>query len=102
MNTMTMNARNHEIAAEIIASLERIQSLLARLGAFDAPEDFHSARDLRLSAEEIRRILARTRVSVSEAPPEDAAWGNARVDEVEAKLDLAASLQSLRQQTPTA
>ena len=48
MNTMTMNPKIYELAVEIDASLQRIHGLLARLGAFDAPEDFHSARDLRM------------------------------------------------------
>ncbi len=98
MQTM-LSPRIYELAVEIDASLQRIHGMLARLGAFDAPEDFHSARDLRMSEEEVRRILARTRVIVTEAPAEAAAWVNERVDEIEAKLDLAAWLESICEQT---
>ena len=98
MQTM-LSPRIYELAVEIDASLQRIHGMLARLGAFDAPEDFHSARDLRMSEEEVRRILARTRVIVTEAPAEAAAWVNERVDEIEAKLDLAVWLESICEQT---
>lgn len=95
MIDMVMNPRIHEIAAEVVASLERIQSLLTRLGAFDERQDFHRRRDLRLTEEDIRRILARTRAIVSEAPPEAAAWVNDRVDEIELKLELAGWIESV-------
>jgi hypothetical protein len=49
----------YEIAAEIAASFERIQSLLARLAPYSEPEESHRARDLRMSEDDIRRILNR-------------------------------------------
>jgi hypothetical protein len=98
METM-LSPRIYELAVEIEASLQRIHGMLALLGAFDAPEDFHSARDLRMSEEEIRRILARTRIIVAEAPSEAVAWVNARVDQIEVQLDLARWLESACEQT---
>jgi hypothetical protein len=98
METM-LSPRIYELAVEIEASLQRIHGMLALLGAFDAREDFHSARDLRMSEEEIRRIMARTRIIVTAAPPDAAEWINARVDQIEAKLDLAHWLESACEQT---
>jgi hypothetical protein len=100
METM-LSPRIYELAVEIEASLQRIHGMLALLGAFDAREDFHSARDLRMSEEEIRRILARTRIVVAEAPSEAVAWVNARVDQIELQLDLARWLESACEQTRT-